>query len=423
MGIKEAWNELVGKKEKTALSTAVNEANLQQLADLDLFPIVKMPETSLKKYNKIPVSGLAALGSAFSQLPVNARTIMQTKTTMTDTTEPLYRAINPKGIVGVWAQGDYGLNGNIMQVNDQGKNVIKGRLQFEKVTNTPITENVSTTIPFDPTLMVVAVAVMAIDQKLDAIQESVENVFQFMELDKQSVQRGNLKKLAEIAEDYKIYCKDKDFCANRNQLVQSIQTKALQDVEFYKERISTQLDKQKDLHFSKDADSVMNGVVHEFAEYQLSCYLYAYCAFMDTMLRQDFSTDHIVRCRERMQALSNEYTVLYLNCCKQIEKYHHTSIDSKIVDGVGFAVKGLGKTIGAIPVIKDGKLDETLIEAGKKIDNKQTQKIMDKLDFVKTCEDNHMKVFEENLSTVDLMFNGENTMLTDGENVYVLQAE
>lgn len=406
MGIKEAWQGLIGKTEETKIVAKKEETAIKQIASADLFPIVNIPETTLQKYKKIPLSGLASLGTAFSKLTAASNN------SLINSPEPLYRAINPKGIAGTYSKSEFGLNGNIMQINSQGKSVVKGRLQFEEVG----------TLPFDPTLMVAAVAVMAIEQKLDKLQERVEEVLRFLELEKQAQQRGNLKKLSEISEDYKMYCEDKGFCESRNIIVQDIQRKALGDIEFYKEKISAQLKKQRVIHFSTAADSLMNNVIHEFAEYQLSCYLYSYCTFMDTMLRTDFSTEHIARSRKRMLELADEYNSLFSDCYSQIEKYQHASVNAKIVDGVGIAIKGLAKTVGTIPAAKNKQIDETLLEAGKKLDDKKACTIENKLETVKAFEDNRITAFSDNLASVDLMYNGENSMLTDGENIYVLKA-
>lgn len=405
MGIKEVWQGLIGKTEGTKIVAKKEKTAIKQIASADLFPIVNIPETTLQKYKKIPLSGLASLGTAFSKLTAASNN------SLINSPEPLYRAINPKGIAGTYSKSEFGLNGNIMQINSQGKSVVKGRLQFEEVG----------TLPFDPSLMVAAVAVMAIEQKLDKLQERVEEVLQFLELEKQAEQRGNLKKLAEISDDYKIYCEDTEFCKSRNIIVQDIERKALGDIEFYKEKISAQIQKQKAIHFSTNADSLMNNVIHEFAEYQLSCYLYSYCTFMDTMLRTDFSTEHIARSRERMLALADEYNTLFSDCYSQIEKYHLDSVDAKLVDGVGTAIKGLAKTVSTIPVAKNKQFDEALIEAGRKLNDKKACTIKDKLETIKVFEDNHIVPFADNLSSVDIMYNGENSMLTDGENVYVLQ--
>ena len=418
MGIKETLRGLVNKKGEIVPTKAENGMAIQQIADADLFPIVKIPEISLQKYNRIPISGLASLGAAFSKLPLSARTITQTKTTEVALKKQLFVGINPKRISGILKFNQYGTVGNIMQVNEQ---VIAGRMRFKPVDNLPVNESYSITMPFDPTLMVVAVAVMAIEQKIDKLQESVENVLKFLELEKQSKQRGNLKKLTEIAEDYKVYCEDKEFCENRNFIVQKIQTEALADIEFYKENIASQLQKQKSVHTSLNADSLMNDVIRELAEYQLSCYLYSYSTFMDTMLRKDFSSENITRIKERMQTVLSAYDNLYLDCYSQIEKYQHSSIDTKVINSVGVAIKGVGKAVGSIPFIKDGQIDEALIETGTKLNNKSNSLIGNKLETIKGFKDTHIIPFIDNLSSIDLMYNRENGLLTDGENIYALQ--
>ena len=422
MSIKEVWQGLIGKSDKTELISAEEKHDIQQIANMDLFPIVRIPETSLQKYKKIPLAELSTLGSAFSQLQPGVRTIAQTKKTTIGSNNDLYVGIRPN-VAGQLKMNGNTTYGNIMKVNSQGKNVINGRMSFRKIDNLPATETTSFTLPIDPTLMVAAVAIMAIEQKLGKIQESVEEVLQFLELDKQAAQRGNLKQLAEIAEDYKMYCEDNTFCDNKNIIVGSIQNEAFKNIEFYKEKISSELQKKKSVHLSTDADSLMNSVIREFAEYQLSCYLYSYCTFMDTMLRKDFSTEHIERSREKMLLLSKEYNALFSECYSQIEKYQNASVDAKITDGVGVALKGLGKAVGTIPIAKDKKFDETLINAGNKLDDKKSLFIKAKLETVKAFEDNRMDAFSDNLSSIDLLYNGENSMLTDGENIYMLQAK
>lgn len=141
-----------------------------------------------------------------------------------DSDATLFVGINPKGIPGYLIENQYGTDGNIMQINEQGKRIIAGRMRFKPVDSTlPVKETVQTTTPYDPTLMIIAVAIMEINKKLDKLQSSVDAVLKFLELEKQAKQRGNLRKLAEIADDYKVKCEDKDFCTNRNFIVQKIQ--------------------------------------------------------------------------------------------------------------------------------------------------------------------------------------------------------
>lgn len=387
----------------------------------DLFPVIQVPETALQRYRKVPVTGLAALGAAFSQLPDAARTIVRTTTTGVDSDATLFVGINPKGIPGYLIENQYGTDGNIMQINEQGKRIIAGRMRFKPVDSTlPVKETVQTTTPYDPTLMIIAVAIMEINKKLDKLQSSVDAVLKFLELEKQAKQRGNLRKLAEIADDYKVKCEDKDFCTNRNFIVQKIQLEAMGDVEFYQSRVGTELANQKALHINREATALIGSVTREFAEYQLACYLYAYSCFLDVMLRRDFSKITLDKAVEKLKRVSDRYDDLYTKCRSQIAQYQRSALEAKVVGNIGMAAKGLGKAIGSIPVIKEGPVDEALISAGIYLGRKNRDTVENSVNTLAAFEDDRMSAFIEGLTSVNLMYNTENSMITDGENIYVL---
>lgn len=395
---------------------------IQEYDICDLFPVVQVPESSLAQYKKVPLTGLGALGAAFSQLPKTARTIVQSTTTNVGLKETLFVGINPKGVPGYLMANNYGTVGNIMQINEQGKQVIAGRLRFKAIDSLPITETSSVAMPFDPTLMVIAVAVMAVEQKLDKIQASVEEVLQFLELDKQAKQRGNLRMLAEIADDYKEKCLDKEFCANRAVAIQTIQKESFQDIEFYEGQINLKLQKQKAIHVGKDASTLVNSVAHEFAEYQLACYLYAYSSFLDVMLRRDFASGVLEKTATRLNALAEKYNALYSNCRSQVADYQRGALDAKVVGGLGIAAKNIGKAIGSIPVIREGPVDEALISAGDSLGKLNRNAVQNQVESIAYFEDCRMDSFIDSLTSINLIYNKKDSLLTDGEHLYVLSA-
>ena len=243
MALKDAWNALIGKSSTTEI-VAQEDTALAPVAS-DAFPVVRMNPNQLAAYKQIPLASLASLGTAFAQLPEGARTVVQTVTRNVATKETLFVGVNPKGVQGFLRADANGTVGNIMQVNAQGKQVIAGRMRFKAVDQLPMQESVSTVLPVDPMLMVVAVALMTIEKKLDGIQKSVEEVLQFLKLEKQSVQRGNLNMLAEIMDEYKLNCQNEQFCLSRSQAVLAIKKDSHRDILFYQEQIATELQKQK----------------------------------------------------------------------------------------------------------------------------------------------------------------------------------
>ncbi len=420
MALKDAWNALIGKSNTTDIAPKEEDA-LTPLAS-EAFPIVRVQPNQLSAYKQIPLAGLASMGAAFAQLPESARTVVQTVTKNVATNETLFVGINPKGIQGFLRADANGTVGNIMQINAQGKQVIAGRMRFKPVDGIPMNETISTVMPVDPMLMVVAIALMTIEQKLDGIQKSVEEVLQFLKLEKQSVQRGNLNMLAEIMEEYKHNCHNEQFCLSRLQAVLAIKKDSHRDILFYQEQVEAELQKQKVLHGAKDSQDLLDAVSYQFAEYQLACHLYAYSSFLDIMLQGNFDAAAIESVTEKMINLSKRYEALYSDCHAQIAKYHRSAIEAQIIGGIGLATKGLGKAIAAVPIIREGPVDEALISAGDSIGKFNRDAVQKKLQVFETFEVTRMEPFIENLQSVNMMHNTENAMITDGTHLYLLQS-
>lgn len=420
MAFNKLWNALTGKNNDETPPEPESKNDIIPLAS-EAFPVVKISERQLSSYKQIPLASLASLGSVFSKLPEGARTIVQTVQKNVALKETLYVGINPNNIQGYIQANAFGENGNIMRINEQGKHVIAARKRYKAIDTLPIDETITTKLPIDPMMMVVAVALISLEQKLDSIQKSVENVLQFLKQEKQSKQRGNLNMLAEIMEDYKLNNENEKFCMSRATEVLAIKTTAYQDIDFYQNQIATELQKQKGIHGMKNSQNLLDSVTYQFAEYQLACHLFAFSSFLDIMLHKNFDAQAIQGTIEKMLTMAARYGALYDDCHSQIQKYQRTAIEAKIIDGVAIATKGLGKAIAAVPVIRDGSVDEALINAGDTLKKYNQESIEQNLLSFETFDCNRMTPFIENLQSVSLLYNAKNAMITDGETLYILQ--
>lgn len=415
MALKDMWKKITGKNDTTEIIPQ-STTEIAPLAS-EAFPVVRLNEGQLSAYRSIPLAVLGALGTAFSQLPEGARTVVQSATKSLAPNETLFVGIKPKNL---YTYADGTTIGNVMGINPQGKTVITERMRFREIGTFPET---TTTLPVDPMLMVVAVALMTIEKKLDGIQKSVEEVLQFLKQEKQSKQRGSLNMLAEILEDYKLNGQSEAFCSSRTGEVLSIKTAAYQDIDFYQSQIAAELQKQKGIHGAKNAQAILDAITYQFAEYQLACHLFAFSTFLDVLLQKNFEAELIESVTHKMIDMVKRYEALYADCHDQIAKYQHSALEAKLLDGIGAATRGLGKAIGAIPVIREGSVDEALISAGDSIGQHNQNSIQQRLQGFEALECNRMNPFIENLQNVSLLYNGENAMITDGENLYVLQTE
>lgn len=419
--IEQIREELDMDTKKTETSRDINSEIINVINAMDFadgFTVEKISEMELNKAKKIPISNLALLGTAFSQMSEAARTTVTTVTSEIKT-ENLYRGIWPEGANGKLAFNINGATvGNIM-----GEKGIDSRMRFKPIDEVSVKNTITTVKPLNPTMVAVAVALMEINRKLDGIQSSIDEVLRFLETDKQAKQRGNLGILAEIMEDFKRKGNDADFCKSRNHTVQEIQRDARQDIEFYKTRIETAVKEKKTFHSQKDVREYVGSITTNFAEYQLVCYLYAYSTFLDTVLRKDFEEESIGSCRSKIIRIAEDYDALFRECRAQIASYQRSSVGNKVVGGIGKTAGTLGKAIRSIPVIEKGSMDELLLNAGDVLRDVNKDTVKAQVNNLEILENNRMGDFLNGIGVVGALCNRKSAMITDGMNLYVFDSE
>lgn len=419
--IEQIREELDMDTKKTETSRDINSEIINVINAMDFadgFTVEKISEMELNKAKKIPISNLALLGTAFSQMSEAARTTVTTVTSEIKT-ENLYRGIWPEGANGKLAFNINGATvGNIM-----GEKGIDSRMRFKPIDEVSVKNTVTTVKPLNPTMVAVAVALMEINRKLDGIQSSIDEVLRFLETDKQAKQRGNLGILAEIMEDFKRKGNDADFCKSGNHTVQEIRRDARQDIEFYKTRIETAVKGKKTFHSQKDVCEYVDSITTNFAEYQLACYLYAYSTFLDTVLRKDFEEESIGSCRSKIIRIAEDYDALFRECRAQIASYQRSSVGNKVVGGIGKTADTLGKAIRSIPVIEKGPVDELLLDAGDVLRDANKDTVKAQVNNLEVLENNRMGDFLNGIGVVGALCNRKSAMITDGMNLYVFDSE
>lgn len=414
MALKNIIRSITGKKEPVN-QLQETEKILMTAAD---FTIISASDVDMSKYHKVPLTGLAALGAAFSSLPEAARTITKTVSSHVPMNTPVFAGFWPDGVAGRMVDKGLGFSGNITGID--GRSGIVGRMRYKLLDEgLPVTTTTSTVIPFDPMTMVVAAALINIDQKLDALQEKTEEILQFLKLDKQSKQRGNLNMLAEIMEEYKKDCYNEKMCALRVVAVQDIKREPHQDILFYQEQIARKLREQKTLHGTQTAKALLEAIMSEFYEYQLASYLYAYSSFMEVLLQKNFES--AVNVAEKVAVHAQKYAELYTDCRAQIANYQRTAIDAQILGGIGQAAKTVGQKLASVPVLSKGTIDEALISAGESLGKHNKEAVSQKLETFAPLENSYMDAFIENMRRIDLLYNRPDAMITDGENLYIIE--
>ena len=167
----------------------------QYVMELEVVPREQEAGELVNNLSRIPFAELATLGAGLSKLPEAARTI--TQTVSTGSGEALYRCVFPEGVSGTLAQAKDG-SGYLGAIMDDG---VAGQARWIPVQ--PGATTVSTVVPFDPVTLAVTVALASVNAKLDKIQETQQQILDFLKRDKESEQVGDLKSLVDILKRYK----------------------------------------------------------------------------------------------------------------------------------------------------------------------------------------------------------------------------
>lgn len=383
-------------------------SSVGNLLDLSFAPAPISRDADLQSYKKLSFAELAASGSAFAALSTPLRTITQQVQIPTD---GIYRAhIGKNGVLA--KSGNYSL-GNIM-----GEKGIIGQARWEKLNN--LSGNMNITLPYDPTLMVLAVAMHEINQRFDEIKEIGLEILNFLEQDKEAQMRSDLSYLQDVLLNYPHNCNNEKFKTNQHIKVLDIKKDAQDKIELYHSRIEQKKDKQLGpIHAFRNVNDQHKSIQKEFKNYQLALYVYAFATFLDVMLLENFESDYVDNMIDGIKQRARSYNKLYEACFARIESQARSALENQVIGGVGTAIKAVGKTIAKIPIVSMSPVDETLIAAGGNLleyRKRQSRKTATQLEAV---QDNMVYPFVENLHTVKRLYNKPLDILFDQNYLYV----
>ena len=377
-----------------------------QIATIEHIFSASEKEAVLKGHIKISLSELSALGVGFASLPETFRTVTQTVDA-----EGLYRCVFPDGVTGKLAVFKDG-SGNLGTIMD-GNNIV-GQAHWIKADSQVMT----TTIPYNPTVLFMAMALMSIDKKLNKIQETQKEILRFLELDKESQIRGDLNTLTEILNNYKYNWDNELYKKSKLDLVQHVKRTASGNIDFYQNKIIASSAKKKGIHVNKNAESLLVELDNLFKNYQLSLYIYAFAYFLEVMLMGNFDKQYLDNVASEIEKRSIDYRTLYSDCYQHIDEYTKSTIEANLLKSASTVGKFTGERIAKIPLISKTQLDESLIAAGdflNKVGDEKAEKTMER--YIEN-RDSGVEVFIDNINTVNKLHNKPLEMLFDSENMY-----
>ncbi|MBP3883494.1 MAG: hypothetical protein J6D54_00965 [Olsenella sp.] len=394
---------------------AMRSVTVPNLSDL---PAIPESALDLTDSIKIPLSKLTSLGVAFASLPDAFRTVTQTVTSANG--EILYRAMDAKGNIlspsQLYAFKDgSGLLGSIKQA---GGDLAQAR--FEPVTS--VAKKVTTSIPYDPTTLVAAAALMQINAKLDDIKELQQKMFEYAKLQERATLLAGFAVLDEVRESYRFNSDNQTYLASRHNSVADVRKDAERAIVLQRTQLAEELHELGLIHLSTESKRRVVTSLGLLRDYQLAAYLYAYSTLMDVMLVGNFEHDYLESVHQNLEKHALEYRELYTKLLDRVEQDANSSVAVHVAKGLSAFGSGVGRLIASTPVGDATPIDEAVMGGAKMLDGMADGVGENYVKALSTFKPGFEHTFAECVQDIDRLHNRPLAVVMGGESIYVLPA-
>lgn len=266
----------------------------------------------------------------------------------------------------------------------------------------------NSTVPMTPEmamLVLMAAVLISMESKMNQIQETQKMILNFLEKEKEANLKGNINILADILNNYKYNWNNEKYKTNKHIQVQEIKRDAEKDIIFYKESIESKISDKNFLNVSNVKEKKFIDIRRKFRYYQLAVYMYAYAAFLEAFLLENFDEEYLENVAQTMEEHQIKYRELYTECYNRLEKHLQKSIEFKSKINVAKVVDATGRGIAKIPIINKTFIDENLIFAAEKMGNQKYSKEEEILKAFRTNKKIDVRLFAENIRNAEKLFN------------------
>lgn len=397
------------KKQGTPMQSS--KANIaRQAFNIEFQPQSTDIPVSLDKATKLPIAEIASLGTAFASVPQSFRTVTQSIAPAADN---LYRVFFPEGATGALkAAKEGGFHGfSIMQ---DGSSKLATLVPVDGI------QQVATAVPYDPTTLFMAAALMEINKKLDAIQETQQEMFEYIRNRDKAGLRGDLETLSDVLNNYRFNWGNAQYKSNKHILVQQISNDAERAIIHHRAQIEGKLKSKGLIHIDKDVRDNADAIRDELEEYRLSVYLYSFASFLEVMLLENFDSDYLAATAGKIEGRSLAYRMLYTKAYDALESQADSSMRAVALGGLSGAMGFLGKAIEKTPVGDLTPIDEALQGASKGIGDFSRGVKRDMMRKITDARSSDVRPFVENIENVNRLYNEPTMLLANEDAIYVL---
>lgn len=384
--------------------------NLECLS-IELVPNIEEAGFNDDRYTKIPFGQLASLGVGLSGIGVMAQTVMASGGAGSG--EVLYRIANSDTAKGTlqMIKGKPGATyGTYMQ-----DGVFSNRAVFEQVAGSGAAQ----TVPIDPTAIFMAAALASINMKLDAIQATQQEMFEYVKQRDESEMRADLVFLTDVFNTYKDSWNNDLYVQNHHAQALTCKRHAMANIDFYRQEIVAKTNEKDLLHSDKKVEKKQEELERYFKDYQMALTMYAFSSFMDVLLSKNFEKNYLDYISETIREYSYKYRELYTDCYNRVAIYANQSVDSLVRKGLSKASKATGQGVAKTPLINKTDLENNLLQVSVKLKEYDSDKREETLNALAETSSASVMPYVETIDNLNRFHNEPMDVMFDEEYIYV----
>ena len=280
----------------------------------------------------------------------------------------------------------------------------------------------SAPVAFDPVTLAMAATLMVISQKLDSIQRTQEEMFEYLKQRDKAELRGSLQALADIARDYRFNWSNNTFLQSSHAQVLEIRKRADAAATLQRAQVRAKLNGGL-VEIRATVEGRLSELVDHLAEYRLATYAHALASFLEPLLSNNMDSAYLHSVSERISAHALSYLELYTECYNAFEKSAQCSLDAAVLGGISGAGKALGGFLSQTPLGDITSVDDALKDAGEGID-KLNDEISDSLMAkLRSMSSPEVLPLQEGVESIALLREKPMAIAADSNAIYLLPNE
>ena len=360
-------------------------------------------------YISMPLAQIASLGAGVAQLLPVFQNVAQNAPVGTET---LYRVANA-GVGDALKMAKDGNFWGAMKTADGASKMVK--LQAVKGV-----ETAGAAVAVNPAVIMVAVALFAIEQQVGKITDMEKQIISFLEVEKESGIEADLQTLEKMLRQFKLSWDNENFVKSNHELALQIKRTANKNLVSYQKKLDEALGKIGHIVKQSKVSSVLQDMLKQFQYYRMSLFTVSMSSLLDVMLSGNFNEEYISGIIKEIETESMKYRERFTKCSDYLERLSDASISKQLRQGLGGAGVAVGKVIGKIPLVEKGPVDEYLQDVGKSMQDGAEEMVDKAVQMFSQVRDPGTAVFMEKLDDMIQIYNHTSDICFDGENLYLI---